>query len=468
MRIKCLYGWFHVDSLGGLVMRRKHITKKMLNILLVSALLVPLLMGSCKVKSADEIDCIQLGKYPQKEIAGEALTEDIKSASYVNGYATIDGNTYCKLDYFHEPDGTITYYSSPKYYLCEDITWRVFNQTSTTKMLIATKALDYQMYSETDHGSFLDSNLYTWLCSTFKNNAFQDLQTKPEVSVFSKVTAITISYGFTANTTASESRVFPMSDYCKGLSNTTGYAEYWMQEGYVNNDGSLETCQTGEKKFNKYRAVVPIVTITETGTKEQFSDTSGQKLSAPSDVKVVTKTAKSHRITWKKVEGAAGYQIYFSNNKKSNFTLKATTSKTSKTIKKLKKGKMYYYKVCAYDTDETGKMYSGVFSSVKKKKAGIPQQPSLKTSKIVKAGSKGILCQWSNISDADGIEIYSSINNGKYNKLFSAKLNQKTRKGCILHSTYTSGTMRVKIRTYCTVKGKKLYSRYSKAKRIKL
>lgn len=85
----------------------------------------------------------------------------------------------------------------------------------------------------------------------------------------------------------------------------------------------------------------------------------------------VTKISKSGKtavkITWKKTEGAKGYQVYRAVKKNGKYTKVATvkSGKVSYTDKKLKKGKTYYYKVRAYRT-VSGKAQYGAFSAVKK------------------------------------------------------------------------------------------------------
>lgn len=73
---------------------------------------------------------------------------------------------------------------------------------------------------------------------------------------------------------------------------------------------------------------------------------------------------KTIEISYKKVKGAAGYQISYSTSKKfKKGTVKTVTStKLSKTIKQLKKGKTYYVRVCAYKTDSAGKKVLGTNS----------------------------------------------------------------------------------------------------------
>ena len=83
--------------------------------------------------------------------------------------------------------------------------------------------------------------------------------------------------------------------------------------------------------------------------------------------KIISKKKKTVKVTWKKVSGAAGYQVQYAL--KSNLKGKKTLTvkggkKTSGTIKKLKSGKKYYVLVRAYKKIGSQNIYSG-FSKTK-------------------------------------------------------------------------------------------------------
>lgn len=85
---------------------------------------------------------------------------------------------------------------------------------------------------------------------------------------------------------------------------------------------------------------------------------------------VKVQKSKKAKISWKKVSGAAGYQLVYSTDK--NFkkgTVTVDAKKTSYTTKKLKKGKKYYVRIRAYKKDQSGKKVYGAYSAVKKVKA---------------------------------------------------------------------------------------------------
>ncbi len=81
----------------------------------------------------------------------------------------------------------------------------------------------------------------------------------------------------------------------------------------------------------------------------------------------VTAGSKSATVAWKTTTGASGYQVMYSTSSKFKSAKTATVSGSSSkktTIKKLTKGKKYYFKVRAYKTVDSTKIY-GAWSSVK-------------------------------------------------------------------------------------------------------
>lgn len=77
--------------------------------------------------------------------------------------------------------------------------------------------------------------------------------------------------------------------------------------------------------------------------------------------------AGKHSVTlsYSKVSGARGYQIYYSDHRHGPYKRLATTSKTTITCSGLKSGKAYYFKVRAYVGTRTGNI-GGEFSGVRK------------------------------------------------------------------------------------------------------
>lgn len=88
--------------------------------------------------------------------------------------------------------------------------------------------------------------------------------------------------------------------------------------------------------------------------------------SKPKTPTAALKSSKSKQatISWKKISGATGYEVYQSTSKNGKYSRVANTSKTSYTKTKLTSKKTYYYKVRAYKTIGNTKVYSA-YSSIK-------------------------------------------------------------------------------------------------------
>lgn len=94
-----------------------------------------------------------------------------------------------------------------------------------------------------------------------------------------------------------------------------------------------------------------------------------KKVAKPGKVKkpAVKNSAKGTiKVSFKKVNGAAGYQISYSTSKnfKKGTVKTVNTKELSRKIKKLKKGRTYYVRVCAYKIDSAGKKVFGTNSPV--------------------------------------------------------------------------------------------------------
>lgn len=81
-----------------------------------------------------------------------------------------------------------------------------------------------------------------------------------------------------------------------------------------------------------------------------FTDKSGANIGKVAKVKNAGSTKNSAKLSWTKVSGAKGYELYRATSKNGTYKKIATTSKTSYQDKKLSSKKTYYYKVRAYKT----------------------------------------------------------------------------------------------------------------------
>ena len=80
-------------------------------------------------------------------------------------------------------------------------------------------------------------------------------------------------------------------------------------------------------------------------------------------MKAVSASATSIKVSWNKVAGATGYQVFRSTSATSGFSSIGSYTDLSKVSVGLKTGTTYYYKVRAY-TEVDGTRYYGAYSTV--------------------------------------------------------------------------------------------------------
>lgn len=136
--------------------------------------------------------------------------------------------------------------------------------------------------------------------------------------------------------------------------------------------------------------------------------------SQPTGVKVARISPTSAKVTWKKVSGATGYQVYRSTSKDGTYRRVKTIAgkgNISYTDKKLSSGKTYYYKVRAYRTVSKTNVYSGYSTA-----AATISPPT--TIKAGAASYNSVKVTWKKVSGAAGYGVYRSTSkNGTYTKI---------------------------------------------------
>lgn len=96
----------------------------------------------------------------------------------------------------------------------------------------------------------------------------------------------------------------------------------------------------------------------------------GSTTSLPGKCKILSvknSKKKTVRLSWKKVNGANGYQIHYALKKNMKKAKSCTVKKSPTDIKKLKKNKTYYFRVRAYKKNGNKRIY-GKWSKVRKVK----------------------------------------------------------------------------------------------------
>ena len=189
---------------------------------------------------------------------------------------------------------------------------------------------------------------------------------------------------------------------------------------------------------------------------------------APEAVKAFRQKAQSTTwitLSWGKSADADGYLLYRydAKTKKSELIQNiASASTQSYKIKKLKKATNYTFQIIPYKNAE-GKRLMGPAASLKTSTA-----TKAPTVKVEKRSSKAVRIKWKKIKGCSGYEIAMSQKKTKnykviktMKKVSAVKFDKK--KGLKKGKTYY-----FKVRTYRKAGGKKVYSAYSKVRRIKL
>jgi lactocepin len=220
-------------------------------------------------------------------------------------------------------------------------------------------------------------------------------------------------------------------------------------------DSKLATGQTYYYKVLAYRTVEGKKLISP-----YSSIVSGKPvLKAPTGLKTVSSDYNKLTVSWAKVSGATGYEVYRATSKTGKYS-KVATIKSGGTVRyadsKLTTGKTYYYKVLAYRT-EKGKKQAGPYSKIVSGKPALKAPTGVKTAK---AGSTSIKVSWSKSNGASGYEVYRATSkSGKYTSVKTLK--SGTARSFTDTKLKKGKTYYYKVRSYRLVKGKKVYSSFS-------
>ncbi|MCC8052175.1 MAG: fibronectin type III domain-containing protein [Clostridiales bacterium] len=147
-------------------------------------------------------------------------------------------------------------------------------------------------------------------------------------------------------------------------------------------NGTTNTIYSGPQAGVKYYYYVVAYGTTGYNNTTSTNRSSGYSAAASATVttttvakptlKSVKATSKKVTLKWAKVSGAEGYIIYRSTKKSSGYSVVGSVTSGS-TVKYVDttatKGKTYYYKICAYKTNEAGAFVLSSYSAVKKVKA---------------------------------------------------------------------------------------------------
>ena len=180
------------------------------------------------------------------------------------------------------------------------------------------------------------------------------------------------------------------------------------------------------------------------------------KLDKPTISKVSTISYNQVKLTWQKVKGATGYEVYQYNTKTKKYKKIATVKGTSYTKSGLTVGTSYKFKVRAVN----GKIVSS-YSKAVSVKTSLAKVTGL-TAKNNKKGS--VKLTWKKVAGATGYKVYQyNTKTKKYSKIATVKSTSYTKTKLKTKTTY-----RYKVRAYKNVGKTTVHGSYSSVKSVKV
>lgn len=115
------------------------------------------------------------------------------------------------------------------------------------------------------------------------------------------------------------------------------------------------------------------------------------------------------KLSWNKIEGAVGYEVYRSTSKSGTYSLVKEVSGTTLKNTSVEVGKTYYYKVRALASDSS---LNSEFSSIVTRTCDLPR-PDITASNVAKTGK--VKLTWDAVEGAEEYKVYrSESRNGTY------------------------------------------------------
>lgn len=192
----------------------------------------------------------------------------------------------------------------------------------------------------------------------------------------------------------------------------------------------------------------------------------------PENFHTVALSDRKIRLSWTSVFNVSGYQILRSRNSANGFTQIASVPALQShfTDTTCRRGSRYYYRIISFCTD-TSRTNSHLYSPYSSGKATTYYfaTPTLSLSKGVTPAGTKYLSLTASHTKGDYMDIYIKKDNGDFVKHPLSRKRLSTYHGKLkLSYSWKKATLYVKVRTYRKKGRKRLYSNYSKTKKIRL
>jgi len=200
--------------------------------------------------------------------------------------------------------------------------------------------------------------------------------------------------------------------------------------------------------YYKVRAYTTVDTVKVYGATSSYI--SGKTIPSTVVLSVSNTSYVSNTLSWPAIEGASGYEIYYSTGTSTYYSLLKTLTTTSFLHSPLTFNTQYNYKVRAYKLSGTTKIY-GSYSSLVSLKT-LPSAPSA----IYNSTYDTISLTWASVIGASGYEVSIATSlTGPYTATLQTTIS-KAYTGLVTGTTYY-----IKLRSYRLVSTTKVYGLYS-------
>ncbi|MGI6737058.1 MAG: fibronectin type III domain-containing protein [Anaerovoracaceae bacterium] len=178
---------------------------------------------------------------------------------------------------------------------------------------------------------------------------------------------------------------------------------------------------------------------------------------AAPEVSAAGSTWNSIKVKWQKVQGAKSYRICRAAKKSGSYRKMAEVAGTSWTDKGLTTGKHFYYKVCAVNGSAVSAFSNSDYARC------VPHRPELKSAK---AGRGSVKLSWTKVKGAGGYAIYQAAKkNGRYSRVRRVG---GSKTAAVVKGLRSGRNRYYKVRAFKSVKGRKIFTRGSDARRCKV
>lgn len=120
------------------------------------------------------------------------------------------------------------------------------------------------------------------------------------------------------------------------------------------------------------------------------------------NLKATSNTAEQQLLSWSKVKGAAGYEIYYYNASKKQYSLLGTKTETTAKLTNIKGGTNYKYRIRAFCFDGDGDKICGKYSAVLSITAPLAKPTAIKS----KSAEKSIALTWNKVTGAQSYKVF--------------------------------------------------------------